>query len=210
MAAAAADKPKLYYFNGRGRAELTRLLFAEAKIAYDDIRVEGKDWPGMKATAPFGQMPLLKVGNVTIAQSHAIQRYAARLGKLYGANDEEAAKIDMITEGLSEATNAFATSQFLKDAAEKKAKTEAYFKDEFPRWAGQFTALLKANNGGAGYFVGAGCTYADIEAHYVLGWMKSVDEAAFKAFPELNALIDRVAARPNIAAWIKARPVTSF
>ena len=39
---------KLKYFNGRGRAEEARLLFAEAGQSYEDIRIEGKDWPSEK------------------------------------------------------------------------------------------------------------------------------------------------------------------
>jgi glutathione S-transferase len=208
--AAAAAKPQLFYFNGRGRGEVSRLICAEAKIAYDDKRVEGKDWPAMKPTTPFGQMPLLKHGAVTIAQSAAIERYLARLGKLYGANDLEGAQIDMVCEGVHDAVKAFHTAFWTKDAAEKKTKMEAYFKDEFPRWAGQLTALLKANNGGAGYFVGAGVTYADILVYVGFEDVHKANAEAFKAFPELTAHFARVAARPNIAAWIKARPETSF
>jgi glutathione S-transferase len=37
----------LHYFDGRGRAELTRLIFAAAGLQYTDNRV--KDWPAKKA-----------------------------------------------------------------------------------------------------------------------------------------------------------------
>ena len=35
---------KLYYFNGRGTAEPTRIIFAQAGIKYEDIRFEGEQW----------------------------------------------------------------------------------------------------------------------------------------------------------------------
>jgi glutathione S-transferase len=206
----AAAKPQLYYFNGRGRGEVSRLICAEAKIAFDDHRVEGKDWPALKGTAPFGQMPLLKVGNQTIAQSAAIERYLARAGKLYGANDLEAAQIDMVCEGVHDAIKSFVTAFWTKDANEKKAKTEAYFKDEFPKWAAFLNALLKANNGGAGYFVGGGVTYCDILAFHAFEDVQKANAEAFKPFPELTALLARVGARPNIAAWVKVRPASTF
>ena len=206
----ASAKPQLLYFNGRGRAEVTRLLCAEAGIAYDDTRVEGKDWPALKASAPYGQMPLLKVGTLTIAQSGAIERYIARQGKLYGANDLEAAQIDSICEGVHDTVKNFMAGAYSKDETEKKTKLAAYFKDDFPRWAAQLTALLKANGGGNGYFVGKDVTLADFVAYYALDIVRSANAEAFKAYPELSALIDRVAARPKVAAWIKARPVTPF
>jgi len=39
---------KLYYFNVKGRAEPSRLLFAYAGVEYEDVRVESKDWPSLK------------------------------------------------------------------------------------------------------------------------------------------------------------------
>lgn len=38
---------KLHYFNGRGRAEISRLIFAAAGAKYDDIRLD--DWPKTKS-----------------------------------------------------------------------------------------------------------------------------------------------------------------
>jgi len=185
-------------------------MLAEKKIAYEDFRVENKDWPALKAKAPFGQMPILHIGNSQIAQSHAIERYIARTYGLMGANDLESARVDMITEGVRDAVTPFFTAIFLKDANEKKTKLDAYFKDEFPRWAGQLTALLKENDGGKGYFVGNDVTYADVDFAVAFEPMHQMNAAAFTAFPELAALIARVEARPNIAHWIKTRPATAF
>jgi len=42
---------KLTYFNGRGRAELSRLIFAQAGVQYEDVRVEHSDWPQLKPSA---------------------------------------------------------------------------------------------------------------------------------------------------------------
>jgi len=39
---------KLTYFNGKGRAETTRLVFAAAGIKYEDKRVEKADWGALK------------------------------------------------------------------------------------------------------------------------------------------------------------------
>ena len=51
-------KMKLIYFNARGRAELARLILAQAGEAYDDERIEGADWPKLKPSKPI-LVPLL-------------------------------------------------------------------------------------------------------------------------------------------------------
>ena len=38
---------KLTYFNGRGRAELSRLIFAAAGVEFEDERIN--DWPANKS-----------------------------------------------------------------------------------------------------------------------------------------------------------------
>ena len=50
---------KLYYFNARGRAELSRLIFAAAGQQYEDFRFEKDDWPKYKAQSPFGQVNIM-------------------------------------------------------------------------------------------------------------------------------------------------------
>lgn len=43
---------KLYYFNLRAKAEVIRLIFAEAGVPYEDIRIEKNDWPNIKPSLP--------------------------------------------------------------------------------------------------------------------------------------------------------------
>ena len=35
---------KLYYFNSRGRAEVIRIILAQAGVKYDDVRFEAEQW----------------------------------------------------------------------------------------------------------------------------------------------------------------------
>jgi len=39
---------KLCYFNARGLGEMSRLLFAEAGVEFEDCRIERTDWPDKK------------------------------------------------------------------------------------------------------------------------------------------------------------------
>ncbi len=51
---------KLYYFNARGRGELSRLILAAAGQKYEDVRYEHDEWPSHKAEMPLGQVPVLE------------------------------------------------------------------------------------------------------------------------------------------------------
>ena len=39
---------KIIYFNTRGRAELSKLIAAAGGLEFEDVRVEGADWPKLK------------------------------------------------------------------------------------------------------------------------------------------------------------------
>jgi len=39
---------KLSYFEFRGKGEIIRLLFAHLGVAYEDVRIQRSDWPGIK------------------------------------------------------------------------------------------------------------------------------------------------------------------
>ena len=39
---------KLTYFNLKGRAELARLILAQAEVEYEDCRIEKEEWPELK------------------------------------------------------------------------------------------------------------------------------------------------------------------
>ena len=41
-------KVKLTYFHARGRAELSRLILAQAGVDYQDVRIAREDWPKIK------------------------------------------------------------------------------------------------------------------------------------------------------------------
>ncbi|KAM9579553.1 hematopoietic prostaglandin D synthase isoform 3-T4 [Guaruba guarouba] len=93
---------KLTYFNLRGRAEISRYLFAYSGKKYEDHRIEAADWPKIKPTIPFGKIPILEVDGVTIHQSLAIARYLARESGLAGQTPVEQALTDAIVDTIDD------------------------------------------------------------------------------------------------------------
>jgi len=83
----AGDKLKLSYFDGPGRANLSRLTFTAGGVAFEDDRTW--DFQALQnaktdfSTVPgelFGVLPVIKHGDFILGQSIAIACYAAELG----------------------------------------------------------------------------------------------------------------------------------
>ena len=87
-------KYKLVYFDTTGRAEPIRWMFYHAGQDFEDSRIQGADWPKLKATTPTGQLPYLEVSghDKPLVQSLSIARYVARKTGLAGKDDYEMAQ----------------------------------------------------------------------------------------------------------------------
>ncbi len=94
------NRYKIVYFNGRGKAEVSRLLFHLVDQHFEDVRIERQDWPSYKPHMPFGQVPILEITNgsevIVLAQSAAIGRFLANKFNLAGKTDLERARVDMV------------------------------------------------------------------------------------------------------------------
>jgi glutathione S-transferase len=95
---------KLTYFNGRGLAETSRMLFKAAGQQFEDYRYpiaikDGQytrpEWDADKPKYIYEKIPVLEIdgGKYTIAQSKAIERFLAHRFNMFGKNDVEAALI---------------------------------------------------------------------------------------------------------------------
>jgi len=205
---------KLHYFNGRGRAEGIRLVFAEAGIPFEDKRWESKDFQAsLKSKVPFGQMPVLEIGKEgkMLAQSAAISRYVARLGGLYGANDLEAAKVDQVFECAERDLGApLSAAAFSRDEKAKAEMLQKFWSVTAPQYLSSLEKLLAQNNKGNGYFVGNSATLADIHFYNLASWMIHMQPTVLNKYPLLHQLVTRVASRPHIADYLKKRPASAW
>jgi glutathione S-transferase len=78
---------KLYYFNGRGRVEIARLIIATAGQKCEDMRYACEVWPTKKAEMPLGQMHVLELNGVKLPQSRTIGRFLAKQFQLAGKDN---------------------------------------------------------------------------------------------------------------------------
>jgi len=144
---------KLTYFNGAGRGELIRLIFAAANQKYEDKRIEFSDWPALKesGTLPFNTLPLLEVKlkdstELRMNQSQAIARYLAKKFNLAGKNVEETAECGMYMDQLNDLlVDYFGILYSELDEAAKKEKLGKFSAETLPTTLKYFEDKLKKN-----------------------------------------------------------------
>jgi hypothetical protein len=93
----ASKKIKLVYFDAKGVVEMTRIMFKISGVDFEDSRFsikvkEGGEFAVAKETgvlqANMDRAPVLLVGDVSIGQSKAIERYVAKTCNMMGNGDE--------------------------------------------------------------------------------------------------------------------------
>ncbi|GAB6028478.1 hypothetical protein CHUAL_002637 [Chamberlinius hualienensis] len=203
-----SPKYKLTYFNGRGLAELSRLVLAQAGVEYEDVRLEKDNWPEIKPTTPLGQVPILEVDGQVIFQSRAIARFLAREHGLAGSNSIEAARIDGLVDAVYDLWDHGYKIKFEQDAAKKEELTKKFLGETLPPYLSNITKIL-TNNGGK-FLVGDKLSWADIAVAYALSGLREKFESSLESHDTLKQFSETVLNLPNIKAWIDKRPVTDF
>lgn len=201
---------KLYYFNGRGRAEPARLIFAAAGKKFEDIRYEAADWPSHKAEMPLGQMPVLEVDGVKLPQSSAIGRFLAKQFQLAGKDNLEQAKVDAVLDTIGDLADKYGLVRGKEDGPEKQAAMQKFFTEELPKHLTNLETLAKAYGNGGPFFVGNQLTLADLVQYAMADYLLEFDGNLFANHSWLKHNREEVKKHPKIAAYLKTRPQTSW
>eukprot|EP00930_Biecheleria_cincta_P048690 TRINITY_DN3396_c0_g1_i5.p1 TRINITY_DN3396_c0_g1~~TRINITY_DN3396_c0_g1_i5.p1 ORF type:complete len:229 (-),score=67.12 TRINITY_DN3396_c0_g1_i5:273-959(-) len=221
-----AKKMKLSYFDIRGLAEVTRLLFAAAKADYEDCRynlsfgtpgdfstIQREQFDAAKATGEFdaalGKVPILEVDGIKVGQSKAIERYVSKQLGLMGSNDIEAFQIDSLALHIADVKDAYkAAKEAGKD--DKEAAMKKWFEETLPEWLAKVEKSLPSAPGP--WLVGNSISYADVVYYYFLRDPKGFfddTEAAAKALAtcsRLSAACEATFKHEGVAAWVSKRP----
>ncbi|CAH1794689.1 unnamed protein product [Owenia fusiformis] len=199
---------KLTYFNGRGFGEITRMIFKQAGVEFEDVRLERDEWTKMKEKGgtPFGQLPILEVDGKVLSQSLAIARFAARETGLQGKTSFDQAIAESAVEAVSEVFRAQITAHFEKDEAKKAVLQEKFNTETRPAFHSNMSKLIAGD-----WIVGNSVTWADLLLlNYFDALPEEIKNEIRKSYPKFAKVVDNVAALPNIAKWVKERPVTEF
>lgn len=194
---------KLIYFNLRGRAELARLVFAQAGVQYEDKRIPKEEWGELKPKTPFGVLPILEFDGHTLGGSVEIARFIAEKHGVAGSNAVENSLIAGLMDCLTDMQRAIMTFYFEKNETRKAELKKKLDEEDMPK----YLSFLEKHVSADGWLFGSKVTYVDLAFYNFIQFMPS---EVLTKFPKLKSVADKVAALPNIAKWIKERPETSF
>jgi glutathione S-transferase len=196
---------KLTYFPLPGRAENVRVMFAVGGIPLEDNRIGGPAWPELKPKTTFGQLPILEVNGKMLAQSSAIDRFAAKINGLYPADPFECALADQAYALLGEVSAVFSpTFNPAMDPATKIATRIAICEGALRPKMAMLTTLIETKSGE--FLAGSKLSFADVAVFVALsnmisGFMDGIPVTLLNDYPVIKAYRNKIAAIPAIKAY---------
>ena len=215
---------ELYYWPSiQGRGEFIRLAFEAAAAPYVDVaRLNEKEGGGVPAMMKFmrGEVPglyplappFLKVGELVLSQTTNILAFVApRLGLV---PDGEAIRVHAnqlaltIADLANEAHDThhpIGVSLYYEDQKpEALRRSKEFIKSRMPKFLGYFERLLE--RGDRKHLIGSSLSYVDLAMFQLLSGLEYAfprgSERLAPQIPLLHDLKQRVAAAPNVAAYL--------
>ncbi|KAL5516290.1 hypothetical protein EMCRGX_G001578 [Ephydatia muelleri] len=206
-------------------AQPIRLLLKFTGTDFEDVRYElgpapdysrdqwfavketlGYDFPNL-ATARLTnhfvpQLPYYSDGKVKLTQSGAILRYIAKVNGLSGADDTEAAVIDMLANEVADLKQAFTGLVYNPNMESLKADWLVGVKPKLQR----FSKYL----GTRSWLVGEKISYADFLFYETLEGHRSFQPALLDDYPNLKEYISRFESLPAISAYLKSSDYIAY
>src|SRR5437762_5577486 len=221
---------ELYYWPTiQGRDEFVRLALEEAGAEYLDIARRPGGVAAMQrlmngagpARPPFAP-PFLRDGDVLIAQTANILLYLGRRhglaprdepGRLW-AHQLQLTIADVVDEA-HDVHHPIASGLYYEDQqAEAKRRAADFIVTRIPKYLGYFERVLERNPQGDRHLVGRRVSYCDLSLFQLVAGLRYAFPQAMTRlepkFPRISKLHDRVAARPQLAAYLKSSRHIAF
>ena len=218
---------KLTYFNVRGLAETTRMLFAVNnqtgdREEYEDFRYPlevidmkthqmtkdefDSDKSDGKLVKSLNKVPFLEVDGHVIPQSKTIERFLAHRFGLMGNDEYENAHIDSICECVRDFKDMY---QKVRVAEDVDTAMNEWFTVTLIERLTLLENLLNDNS----FSVGDKLSLSDIVLYSFITNFFDNKEASMNATlaaPRLRKIVTMVGELPEIKEWLEKRPKTNF
>eukprot|EP01132_Coremiostelium_polycephalum_P008335 gene8335-10239_t len=205
------NEPSLYYFDGRGNGELTRLVLSFHGIKFEDVRIKPTEEnllpESSKSALTYGQVPVLKVNDqLKIAQSAAIARYVAKQFNFYGSTLVEQAKADELVDLIAD-FNTYIFFQVFKPSPIPDEVLEDFKTSGLPGQLKYWDDLLSKQK----YFAGDSITVADLAFFVVYEYLHMFGLSDnLKPFQKLIQLGEEIKSHPKLVQYLQSRPPANF
>jgi glutathione S-transferase len=211
---------QLFYWPGlQGRGEFVRLALEEAGVPYVDVARQRGGMPKMMASLdgeryehPSFAPPVLQAGGLLIGQTANILMYLGAKHKLaprseqgrLWANQLQLTIADIVNEA-HDTHHPISTNLYYEDQKkEAKARSKDFREQRIPKYLGYFEGVVRGP-----YAFGARLSYVDLSLFQLIEGLRYAFPKAMArlepSYPNLHALRDKVAARPNIAAYLNSK-----
>jgi glutathione S-transferase len=216
-----------YWPEIQGRGEFVRLALEDAGAKYDDVARKPGGMNKMMAMMDGGRdkhlpfaPPFLKAGKLVIAQVANILFYLGPRLKL--APRDEAGRLwlnqlqltvtDFVKE-IHDVHHPVGSGLYYEDQKpEAKRFAENFLAERAPKYLGYFEKLLKKSGGP--YVLGRKISYVDLSMFQLIAGLRYAFPRSMKTIERealgIVGVRDRVAARPNIKAYIGSRRRIAF
>jgi len=216
---------ELFYWPGiQGRGEFVRLALEAAGAAYVDVARERGSGRGVKALMamldgearprpPFAP-PFLRDGDVVVSHVANILLYLGPRLSLAPADEGSRAFAhglqltitDLVSE-VHDTHHPISTDLYFEDQKkEAKARAAGFLSERAPKYLGYFERVIAGNPAGKAHAVGDKLTTVDLSLFQIWVGLAYAFPRAFagadKPYPNLAALAAKVAAQPNVAAYL--------
>lgn len=196
-------KPKLYYFQGRGKMESIRWLLAAAGVEFEEEFLETREQYEKllkDGRLLFGQVPLVEIDGMLLTQTRAILSYLAAKHNLYGKDLKERLRIDMYVDGTQDLMMMIAGAPF-KSPQDKEESYALIVTKAKTRYFPAFEKILKDH--GEAFLVGNQLSWADIQLLEVILMVEELHAPVLSDFPLLQAFKTRISNIPTIKKFLQ-------
>jgi len=223
-----APKIKLTYFPIEAAAEKVRLALVMTGTEFEDCRITFDEFQAMKASTPYGQLPVMEVteddgSTKTFAQSEAMMRWIVAkfdtTKTLLPTDPDKLLEVEECMGLLGDFARAWQPNLYIgmrhtmfgypEEWPEKAAKVEEmrtnFLKNDMPKFMGFFKAKLDKTGA---FFCGDKPTCPDLMIlaqlrYFTKGVADHVPADSLAPYPDIIAWMDRMYAIPEIKAWYK-------
>ncbi|NWR61165.1 GSTA3 transferase, partial [Bucorvus abyssinicus] len=198
-----SGKPRLTYFNGRGRMEPVRWLLAAAGVEFEEIFLETREQYEKlikDGVLLFQQVPLVEIDGMKMVQTRAILSYIAGKYNLYGKDLKDRALIDMYVEGITDLMQMILMFPFSPPEAREK-NLDSIKEKAINRYFPVFEKVLKQH--GQDFLVGNKFSWADVQLTEAILAVEEKIPAVLSAFPQLQAFKIRMSNMPTIKKFLQ-------